>query len=240
VLEWTPAVTSSAGKPPLGLIFSAFMVCYMAGSSAVALAAQRSTATRTLTPAATLVALTAVALAAVLACYLMLLSVPDDTPKPPAVAFAIFVALCAFEACLGAYMPTIAALKAAHVPEDVRASVYSLFRVPLNAIVVLLLLVSLDSTTTFLICALLLAAGLAAAALLMRTAARRAAHPYVGELDLPSTGPPPRAPTVPAPTPRCSERADGLRASLGAAQGEHAPLVGSRAVGGGTASSSTC
>ena len=37
VLEWTPALTTPSTRPPYGLIFSCFMVAYMAGSTTFAL-----------------------------------------------------------------------------------------------------------------------------------------------------------------------------------------------------------
>ncbi|KAI9218844.1 hypothetical protein BC828DRAFT_407230 [Blastocladiella britannica] len=52
---------------------------------------------------------------------------------------ATFLAFCAFEATVGVYFPTIFALRSAVVPESVRGTALSAFRVPLNAIVVALL-----------------------------------------------------------------------------------------------------
>lgn len=48
-----------------------------------------------------------------------------------------------------------------YVPDDIRATVYNLFRVPLNLIVVVLNVVSLSSEFTFLACTCLMAAALA-------------------------------------------------------------------------------
>ena len=182
VLEWTPAVGSTAGKPPLGVIFATFMVAYMGGSTCVAILVRDPK--RGVAPSTILVFIVGAALLSVLACFLLLFSAPEGDEKPPAIAFAVFLALCAFEWCLGAYMPTIAQLKAAYVPDDVRATVYSIFRVPLNAIVVGVLLVSLTSATTFLLCSGLLVVCLAAAVTTMRTVRRRehSAVPYTGEL----------------------------------------------------------
>ena len=114
-------------------------------------------------PSTLLVALTAVALMSVFICYLLLETAPPGDAKSPATAYSVFLTLCAFEACLGAYMPTMASLKASHVPDASRATIYSLFRVPLNAIVISVLLISLSSTTTFLLGTALLAICLASA-----------------------------------------------------------------------------
>ena len=164
----------------------------MGGSTCVAILVRDPK--RGIAPSTILVAIAFAALLSVLACFLLLVTAPEGDEKPPAIAFAVFLALCAFEWCLGAYMPTIASLKATYVPEDVhkpnrtpnhkratsqprphpmrdrphdlgqvRATIYSIFRVPLNAIVVVVLLVSLTSATTFLLCSALLVVCLAAA-----------------------------------------------------------------------------
>lgn len=65
-------------------------------------------------------------------------------------------------------MPTIASVKAHWVPEDMRATVYGIFRVPLNLIVVCILMLSFDSSTTFLICSVLLSFSLASAIMASR------------------------------------------------------------------------
>ena len=187
VLEWTPAVGSTAGEAPLGIIFAAFMVAYMGGSTCVEMLV-RSTSKTGLSPATILVALAFVALAALFTAFILLAGAPAGDEKPPAVAFAVFLALCCFEFSLGAYMPTIASLKANYVPEGIRATVYSLFRVPLNLIVVIILTVSLSSSTTFLLCSCLLAVCLVSAVFALRLVNQREAQQkgaYTGELQMP-------------------------------------------------------
>ena len=179
VLEWTPTVGSTAGAPPLGLIFAAFMVSYMAGSTSVSIVTRDAKSGRI--AATLLVVLASTALTALIFIYILLSSSPAGDDKPPEVAFAAFCAMCIFEFALGAYMPTMASLKAIYVPEDVRATVYSIFRVPLNAIVVVVLLVSLTSATTFLFCSCLLAVCLCAAIAAMCMVMRRDDHLPLGE-----------------------------------------------------------
>ena len=53
---------------------------------------------------------------------------------------------------LGGYMAAIATLKATYVPDGLRATIYNIFRVPLNLIVVVINVVSLSSEFTFLAC----------------------------------------------------------------------------------------
>ena len=56
----------------------------------------------------------------------------------PSGVFLVFLLLTSFEGGLGGYMAAVATLKAAYVPDELRATVYNLFRVPLNLIVVVI------------------------------------------------------------------------------------------------------
>ena len=53
--------------------------------------------------------------------------------------FVALFAFCAFEFGLGVYWPAMAVLRGELVPNSLRASVTSVFRVPLNVLVVMLL-----------------------------------------------------------------------------------------------------
>ena len=77
--------------------------------------------------------------------------------------FVIFSLLTLFELALGGYMAAIAVLKASLVPDNMRATIYNIFRVPLNLIVVIINVVSLSSEFTFLSCTVLMAVALALA-----------------------------------------------------------------------------
>merc|ERR1719359_2828 len=66
-----------------------------------------------------------------------------------------------FEMCVGIYFPAICTLKSEAVPESHRATVYNLFRAPMNLIVVTVLLVNPDLMPTFqLVSSMLLLSGL--------------------------------------------------------------------------------
>ena len=80
--------------------------------------------------------------------------------KTPTGVFGVFLLLTLFELGLGGYMATIATLKAIWVPDEMRATLYNLFRVPLNSIVVVINVVSLSSQFTFLACSVLMAVAL--------------------------------------------------------------------------------
>ena len=49
------------------------------------------------------------------------------------------LAFCCFEACVGAFWPSIMRMRAQHVPEDSRATILTLFRIPLNLFVCVVL-----------------------------------------------------------------------------------------------------
>merc|ERR1719324_963401 len=69
-------------------------------------------------------------------------------------------AFACFELCVGIYFPSICTLKSEAVPESHRATVYNLFRAPMNLIVVSVLLVNPDLMPTFqLVSSMLLLAG---------------------------------------------------------------------------------
>ncbi|KAI9062102.1 DUF791-domain-containing protein [Trametes sanguinea] len=69
-----------------------------------------------------------------------------------------FWAFCAFEACVGMYYPVQGMLRGKLVPDEHRATLSSLFRVPLNAFVVVSLLTGVASARHFVLsaCAILL------------------------------------------------------------------------------------
>jgi len=144
VFNWTPALDSKALPPPHGLIFAMFMMACMCGASTFSLFGSN------LKPASVL-----------LPCMLL------ATCSLGVVAFAIglgsgyalqasFFCFLVFEFCVGLYWPTVGTLKSEIVPEDVRATVYNIYRVPLNAVVCALLLSNISLTASFGFCTVLL------------------------------------------------------------------------------------
>jgi hypothetical protein len=139
IFMWTPAMTPDhENKPPYGLIFATFMLGCMGGSKIFGIAV-KSMSCSTIT-------LYVFTISAVC------MSVPAFTESQP----IILVAFIIFEVCVGMYWPAMGTIKSALVPENARATVYSLFRVPLNAIVLTVLLVKVDQGTVFLSCSVML------------------------------------------------------------------------------------
>ncbi|ORZ39649.1 molybdate-anion transporter MOT2, partial [Catenaria anguillulae PL171] len=104
---------------PFGLIFATFMIFCMIGSTLCNLA-----------PVSRETLLIPSMLTAVVALYAAATS---------ASLLARFMAFCFFELTVGLYFPLIFSLRSKVIPEQVRGTVLSMFRVPLNAIVVGLL-----------------------------------------------------------------------------------------------------
>mmetsp|Transcript_2161 Transcript_2161/g.3471 ORF Transcript_2161/g.3471 Transcript_2161/m.3471 type:complete len:99 (+) Transcript_2161:138-434(+) len=70
----------------------------------------------------------------------------------------IMFCFCLFEGICGMYWPSIGFIKSKYVPEEIRATVYNVFRIPLNLIVIVVLmnLESLSDDVVFSICGSLL------------------------------------------------------------------------------------
>jgi hypothetical protein len=49
------------------------------------------------------------------------------------------LAFCAFEVCVGIFWPSMMSMRAAYVPEELRATIINIFRIPLNAFVCVVL-----------------------------------------------------------------------------------------------------
>ena len=68
-----------------------------------------------------------------------------------------FIGMLVFEMCVGVYFPVMGTMKGSIVPEDKRAAIYNLFRIPLNFIVLFSLLTDLTPTMSFSLNAVMLA-----------------------------------------------------------------------------------
>jgi len=144
VFMWTPALTPGGGghggedkedgaePPPYGQMFATFMLCCMCGSSIYSILSKIYSAEELL--------LRVFAVAA------MALSVPFFLAEDPNAAYAAFLL---FEVCVGVYFPSMGTMKSGIVPEESRAALYNLFRVPLNVIVLGVLLSDMRTTTAF-------------------------------------------------------------------------------------------
>ncbi|XP_046572465.1 molybdate-anion transporter-like isoform X2 [Haliotis rubra] len=154
VLEWTPALTPKApvtgaaakrhlledneghhGTIPHGHIFAAFMVAVMFGSSVFKVLSKFTSIESFMRPVLFTAALT--------------LLTPILFPGNQAVIFSGFLV---FEMCVGIFWPSLGTMRGKYVPEETRATIMNVFRIPLNLLVVVILLQNLQMNTIFLCC----------------------------------------------------------------------------------------
>lgn len=145
VFMWTPALTTLSKAElvngeeefeglPFGIIFSTFMVCCMAGSSIFSIAMERMKPEQL-----------AVVVFSVASFAFLMVSYSNS-------ATSTFLSMNLFEVCVGMYFPSMGTMKGMIVPEDKRAAIYNLFRIPLNFIVLFSLLTDLTPHVSFILC----------------------------------------------------------------------------------------
>ena len=147
VFMWTPALTALVEEEmgdkfdglPFGVIFSTFMVCCMAGSSIFSIAMERMKPEQL-----------AVYVFGVASCAFFMIVFAGS-------ATSAFLAMNLFEMCVGMYFPSMGTMKGMIVPEDKRAAIYNLFRIPLNFIVLSSLLTDLTPRVSYILCGIMLA-----------------------------------------------------------------------------------
>lgn len=137
VFNWTPALESKAVPPPHGVIFALFMMSCMIGSSVATIIGDKIKPNNRLIGTFTLGILSFCLLAFVGSHSFLATS---------------FCAFMIFEFCVGLYFPSVGVLKSDVVPEHIRGTMYNLYRVPLNAVVVVLLLSHISMVQCFMLC----------------------------------------------------------------------------------------
>ncbi|XP_071453424.1 molybdate-anion transporter-like isoform X2 [Hetaerina americana] len=115
VFLWTPVL--DPGHPPLGVVFSCFMLCMMIGSSLYSILMASGYSSQQILTLAVGLAMGCNAWCVISA--------------GPRTSFAAFLLL---EIAVGLYYPSTGHLRSHLLPEEVRASVTNWFRVPMNFI----------------------------------------------------------------------------------------------------------
>lgn len=146
VFNWTPALESEEVPPPHGIIFALFMMACMSGASTSTLVSDY------LSPHQLLMVVCC------LSSFSFVIASTTVWGGSTTSLKAILASFLLFEFCVGAYFPSLGVIKSEIVPEAIRGTMYNIFRVPLNAVVVGLLLSHISWMTCFHICAGLLAA----------------------------------------------------------------------------------
>jgi MFS family permease len=148
VFMWTPLLKAFLTDPseelPFGLIFSTFMVCCMTGSSLFSIVVDKFPVEKL-----------AIAVFGLGSCSMALVALGVNETVS-------FIGMNLFEVCVGMYWPIMGTMKGGIVPEDKRAAIYNLYRIPLNFIVLFSLLTDLAPIVSFFLTSamLALAAGL--------------------------------------------------------------------------------
>jgi len=157
VFMWTPKLEESMTDIKHGMVFACFMVCVMLGSSLF------GTLLASRTPEQMIVPLFAVAAFS--------LFVPVFASGTVPVLGSFFL----FEVCCGVFWPALGTLRSKYIPEDQRASIMNIFRIPLNVIVVLALLniKQMTNSQVFVCCTVSLLICLACSVVLTNELSRR-------------------------------------------------------------------
>ena len=161
VFLWTPVLDRSHQEPPLGLVFSCFMLCVMIGGFIF-----NATIKRGITPMKLVICAIIVASAANVGAAFA-------SANHPRLSFLMFVVL---ELSCGLYFPAMGWLRQRLLPETHHAGIINWFRMPLNTIAAAILLILHDThsahgiSAIFALCSFVLAvAGIAAVKLLVLT-----------------------------------------------------------------------
>merc|ERR1719379_1111169 len=154
VFNWTPALNSKTTPPPHGVIFALFMMACMMGASVATIVGDA------FKPSARVTFTIGLSIAA----FGLLVFIGTQS-----FLMSSFTAFMIFEFCVGLYFPSIGALKSEVVPEHIRTTMYNIYRIPLNAVVVGLLLSNISMIRCFVFCGLLLTCALGAVTLIKPT-----------------------------------------------------------------------
>lgn len=137
VFLWTMALSPNKEAIKHGLIFVNFMTACMAGSFLASVLMKHAR------PEKYMKAVFGVATLAMLVPMLLALDTSKDPSlkgKPITAKGQVqLLAFCVFELCVGIFWPSMMSMRANYVPEDLRATIINIFRIPLNAFVCVVL-----------------------------------------------------------------------------------------------------
>ena len=161
VFLWTPVLDRTHHYPPLGIVFSCFMLCVTLGSFLF-----NFTIKHGIRPSS-------VVILTVIVASLANIGAAFASANHPRTSFLMFVIL---ELACGVYFPAMGWLRQRILPEAHHAGIINWFRVPLNAIAAVVLMLLHDTHSShgisaiFALCSILLAiAGIAAVRLFVLT-----------------------------------------------------------------------
>lgn len=132
IFSWTPVISDL--DPPLGLVFSSFMLSFMIGSKIYALMILKHYQPQNILTMSSSVSFFSLSTVGII----IMVIINDNQAgtlehsKQVVLTGICFLCFIVFEFCVGVYIPVIGYLKGRVVPEEYRASISNWFRVPMN------------------------------------------------------------------------------------------------------------
>lgn len=157
VFLWTPALAPMNEDIPHGFIFSTFMVACMLGSAyAGRLLSEEYKPEKYMKNVFGIAA--ASMIIPVLAPYLLGAMALGNPTGLTYSGFGQLLAFCVFEACVGMFWPSFMQMRSKYVPEEHRATIINIFRIPLNLFVCTILynVDAFETSSLFVMCFLFL------------------------------------------------------------------------------------
>lgn len=137
VFLWTMSMSPNKEAIKHGLIFVNFMTASMLGSFLAGVLMKRAR------PESYMKGVFAVAAGALLVPLVLALDTsknPELKGKPITLTGKVqMIAFCVFETCVGVFWPSMMKLRSDYVPEELRATIINIFRIPLNLFVCIVL-----------------------------------------------------------------------------------------------------
>jgi len=149
----TPKDAHTDSELPFGWIFSTFMVCCMLGTMAFSRLSNAGVpASKCLAGVLALASLSCV----MMACPFSEKASSGGISSSSSANTPQYIGMLMYEFCIGFYYPAMGTVKGSIVPEDQRAAIYNVFRLPLNLLVLVYLVGDFGTEISFLANAVLL------------------------------------------------------------------------------------
>jgi len=148
IIESTEKDIHTDSELPFGWIFSSFMVCCMLGTIAFSRLSDAGV------PASK--CLVGILAFASLSCLAMACPYSSGSSGSTSANTPQYLGMLMYEFCIGFYYPAMGTVKGTIVPEDQRAAIYNVFRLPLNLLVLVYLVGDFSTEVSFLANATLL------------------------------------------------------------------------------------
>lgn len=193
IFSWTPILTNL--KPPLGLIFSVFMVCLMGGSKIYASLISRHYYAQNLLIFTLVLATFSFCLVTLSLTHIVVHVEMHDLEPGTMTSMSLLClgAFLAYEVSVGMYYPAMGYLRSRIFPEECRAALSNWFRVPMNIITCIILLVNADNKARefsslkkfqvlFSLCTIMLVGAISISVIFAKKYSRKIIHDEINDL----------------------------------------------------------